>query len=72
MDVSTEVRRKQTRLGATAMNNLGVATNVAGVVAPPASYLFGTLQIDHPLRLPSVMGMYGWSVGLSFYVPATS
>ena len=59
MSVSAAVQNGQTKLLATAINNLGVAVIVAGIIAPTAGYLFGSLQIDDPLRLLSVVGMYG-------------
>ena len=59
MEVSATVRNEQTKLAATAVNNLGVATLVAGVIGPTAGYLFGSLHVDDPLRLLAVGSMYG-------------
>ena len=47
------VRNEQKKLLATAVNNLGGASVVTGVIAPVAGYVLGSLQIDDPLRLAS-------------------
>ena len=51
--MTTLVRNEQTKLLANALNNLGVASIVTGVIAPTAGYLFGSLEIDDPFRLLS-------------------
>lgn len=47
------VRNEQTKLLATAVNNIGVACIVTGAISPLAGYALGVLQIDDPLRLLS-------------------
>ncbi len=47
------VRNEQNKLLATAVNNLGIASVVTGVIAPMAGYILGSLAIDDPLRLAS-------------------
>ena len=47
------IRNEQTKLLATAINNLGVATIGAGAIAPIVGFYVGTLDVDDPLRLAS-------------------
>ncbi len=50
------VLNERTKLLATALNNLGVATLIAGVIAPAANFLYG---------MASPTGFHPWpSVGL--------
>lgn len=48
------IRNEQRKLLATAVNNLGVAIIVAGVIAPTVGYFYGTFAIGDPLRLLSL------------------
>lgn len=47
------VRNEQTKLLASAVSNLGIATIAAGVIAPVVGFYVGTLDVDDPLRLAS-------------------
>ena len=47
------IRNEQTKLLASAINNLGVAAIVTGVIAPTTGYVLGSLSVDDPLRLLS-------------------
>ena len=59
------VRNEQTKLLATAVNNLGVAVLVTGGIGPIVGYVMGSLPIDDPLRLVSfVVICSGNGVGL--------
>ena len=51
--MSVLVRNEQKKLLATAVNNLGVTSVAAGVIAPTVGYLLGSLPIDDPFRLLS-------------------
>ena len=46
---------EQIKLLANALNNIGVATIVAGGVAPGAATLLGTTDLGDPWRLSSVV-----------------
>ncbi len=51
--MSVVIRNEQTKLLASAINNLGVAFLVTGVIAPVTGYMLGSLAVDAPLRLLS-------------------
>lgn len=57
--LSTFVQNEQTKLLATAINNIGVALIVAGIIAPSVGYVFGTLRLDGPLQLLAIVSTYG-------------
>ena len=52
------IRNEQRKLLATALNNLGVAIIVAGVIAPTVGYFYGTFAVADPLRLLSLIAIY--------------
>ena len=58
------IRNEQRKLLATAVNNLGVAIVVTGVVAPTVGYFYGTLLVADPLRLVSLTSIYAIVGGL--------
>ena len=46
---------------ANALNNMGVAAVVTGVIAPGAAYLLGTFAIDDPLRFLSLVVIWSFA-----------
>ena len=59
------VRNEQRKLLANALNNVGVAAVVTGVIAPGAAYLLDTLVLDDPLRLLALVVIWT-ALGMGF------
>ena len=67
--MSLLVHNEKTKLLATALNNLGVASIVTGAFAPVAAHILGSLTTDDPLRLASVVVIW-LAVGVGLFAGA--
>jgi len=55
--MNVAIRNEQTKLLVGAINNLGVAAIVTGVIAPTTIFVLGSLPVEDPLRLLSFVSI---------------